>query len=61
MVVPVIRLDLRSKQSIAVPAERDDRIGQVAAKQKHMRPWVSGSAGLFGAKPETQNEKISTR
>jgi len=29
----VFRLDLRSKQSIAVPAERDDRFGQVAANQ----------------------------
>ncbi len=54
-----IRLDLRSKQSIAVRAERDDRFGQVAAKHKQLRPWVGGSAEWFGAEPESQNDKIS--
>jgi|GEM_PF-4665106 len=57
----VFRLDLRSKQSIAVRAERNQRFGQVAAKLKQLRPWVSGSAGWFGAKPETRNDKISKR
>ena len=56
----VFRLDLRFNESIAVRVGRDEWFDQVAATYKQMRPWVSGSAGWFGAKPETQNEKIST-
>jgi hypothetical protein len=46
----VFRLDLPFKESIAVRAERNQRVGQVAAELNQLRPWVSGSAGWFGAK-----------